>query len=260
MHIRYLILAPLAVPVLALGVEVASAPSTTTLVINSDLILLLKVAIWLGGIFLAILATLGLTFFGWDVRNARASMIAIQRETKELQQDAVELLNTLKEESEKVKTEIDKLEQLGAQLEEESDLHVDSQQSDSESPISPPNASSDSGTSAEHVETAGRSTTPDASSPEHSVPEHSAATWLHDPKSPISLWSTPYSRPRTNIDLIRDVIRDSKYEWTTIGRIMNKTTLSRDQVLEEIRKASDIKIGRGRQTGDFIFKSSVPHS
>ncbi len=59
---------------------------------------------------------------------------------------------------------------------------------------------------------------------------------------------------RSNLDLIREVISTSSYEWTTIGRIMKRTGLSREEILREVRAAPDIQIGHGRKTQDNIFK------
>ena len=176
-------------PVAVLAATAASAPQPVTVSVDPDLLVLLKGAVWVGGAFLAAFAFIGVAFFGWDVRKARASLADAQMETrgllKELQADFAGM-KALKE----------KLEQLGAQLEE-------------------------SGTDAT--------------------------------KEP----SVEQSAGRTSIDLIREVIGTSSYEWTTIGRVVKRTGLTREQVLEEVRKASDIRISNGRKTQDFIFKFKV---
>ena len=59
---------------------------------------------------------------------------------------------------------------------------------------------------------------------------------------------------RTSLDLIREVISSSNYEWTTIGRIIKKTGLSREDILREARSGPDIEIGHGRQTNDYLLK------
>ena len=66
--------------------------------------------------------------------------------------------------------------------------------------------------------------------------------------------TSPTAGTRTNIDLIREIIASSNYEWTTIGRIMKKTGLSQDEILHEARKEPTIVIGYGRQTKNFLFK------
>jgi hypothetical protein len=157
-----------------------------TLSIDQDLILFFKGAVWLSGIFLAAFAFIGIAFFGWDVRKARASLLDAQNETKKL-------LEELKSDFAAMKDLKEKLEQLGAQLEENAEARSN------ETPVST---------------AAGRS----------------------------------------NIDLIREVIKSSSYEWTTIGRVKKLTGLSRDEILDCIRTTADIQIGNGRKTQDFIFK------
>jgi homospermidine synthase len=149
-------------------------------------VVLLKGAILGGSIFLAIFAFIGMTFFGWDVRKARASLIDVQNEGREI-------LNEQKLYLAKLKVLKEELEQLGAQLDE-------------------------------------------------AGPGESKEPLVENLSN------------RTSIDLIREVIRSSNYEWTTLGRVVKRTGLTRDAVLEEVRKASDIRIGTGRKTQDFIFK------
>lgn len=176
----------LAAPTAALAVSAASTPAVVTVSLDQDILILLRGAVWLGGIFLAVFALIGITFFGWDVRKARASLADAQKETHEL-------LEELKVDFNEMKKLKEKLEQLGAQLEE-------------------------SGTQV--------------------------------PKEP------PLDRAteRTAIDLIREAIRTSNYDWTTLGRIVNITNLSRENILEEARKAPDVRISTGRKNQDFIFK------
>lgn len=173
-------------PLTALAASAASTPQLVSVSVDQDLLTLIKIAVWAGGAFLAVYALIGLTFFGWDVRKARTSLLDAQKETNELLQELKTDLNKMKELKEK-------LEQLGAELE----------------------ASSSTGT--------------------NEVPLKDAST-------------------RTSIDLIREVIESSNFEWTTIERIVNRTGFTREQVLEEIRKASDVRIGKGKKSQDFIFK------
>jgi hypothetical protein len=58
-------------------------------------------------------------------------------------------------------------------------------------------------------------------------------------------------------DRIREIIKASRFEWTTIGRIMKKTGLSHDAVTNLCAKMSDIDRGRGRKTHDSIYKFKV---
>jgi hypothetical protein len=61
-------------------------------------------------------------------------------------------------------------------------------------------------------------------------------------------------RGRSDEDLIREVISTSKFEWTTIGRIMTATGLPKDKLMEIARRMEDIMISRGSKTHDTIFK------
>jgi hypothetical protein len=164
----------------------ASTPQAVTVSVDQDLLVILKGAVWVVGIVLAVFAFIGVAFFGWDVRKARASIADAQSETRDL-------LNELKSDFAEMKELKEKLEQLGAQLEE---------------------------------------------------------TGADVSKEP----PLQKTADRTPIDLIREVIQGSNYEWTTVGRIAQRTGLSRDQILDEIRRAQDIRIGSGRKTQDFIFK------
>ncbi len=53
---------------------------------------------------------------------------------------------------------------------------------------------------------------------------------------------------------IREIIRTSKFEWTTIGRVMKGTGLTHGEIIELIQSMQDIKIGRGKKTQNVIFR------
>lgn len=169
-----------------IAAEPIATAKVTTLSVDQDLVSFVKFAIWAGGIFLAVFASIGIAFFGWDVRKARAAILDAQKETskqlKELQAD-YEALKQLKE----------NLEQLGAQLEE------------------------------------------------------SVETRSND-------IATSKTNGRSNLDLIREVIATSNYKWTTIGRIVKRTGLKRDKIIEEVQSAPEIQIGYGLKTKDIIYK------
>jgi hypothetical protein len=59
---------------------------------------------------------------------------------------------------------------------------------------------------------------------------------------------------RSDDELIRDIIRTSKFKWTTLGRIMSKTGLSENQLLPLARAMPDIEIGKGNESGKPIFR------
>ena len=153
---------------------------------TTDTLDILKFAILAGGVFIAIFAGIGLTFFGLDVRKAHHSLADAEKEIRE----RVKKINQQVSEMAELR---DKLEQLGAQV--EGDLTLEPQ-----------------------------------------------------------LPRVANSEERTRIDLIREVIRTGTFAWTSIARIIRRTGLTRDQILDEVRKAADIDIGTGRNSKDFIFK------
>ena len=59
---------------------------------------------------------------------------------------------------------------------------------------------------------------------------------------------------RATRDLIREVLRNSRFEWTTIGTMTKRTALDRDQILGEVRSMNDIRIGTGKRSHDIIFR------
>jgi hypothetical protein len=65
---------------------------------------------------------------------------------------------------------------------------------------------------------------------------------------------TPGESHRTPADLVRDVIRESKFRWSTIERLVNKTGLSREQILQIAQENADFVISKGKQTKDFILR------
>jgi len=59
---------------------------------------------------------------------------------------------------------------------------------------------------------------------------------------------------RSDLNIIKEVISSSNYKWTTIGRIVKKTGLDKDSILREARSSSDIEIGFGKSTQDYILR------
>lgn len=185
-------------PIVVIAADPVSS-SSVTLSVDRDLVTLIKCAVWAGGIFIAVFAFISVAFFGMDVRKVRSALMDAQKETSDR-------LKELKSDFEAMKVLKERLEQLGAQLEETSE--------------------SSSETNASNMvvsQTTDRST-------------------------------APVAKVRSDIDLIREVIQSGTYEWTTIGRIEKRTGLSRDAILEVVRKDPDIKISTGKTTKDFIFR------
>ncbi|MFP3756824.1 hypothetical protein [Cupriavidus sp. SIMBA_020] len=69
----------------------------------------------------------------------------------------------------------------------------------------------------------------------------------------------PPNGNRKDIDVIRDVIGSSKFEWTTVGRIVKRTGLPEAKILELVRSDPELEIGFGRKTQSYIirFKNGV---
>ena len=171
--------------------------------LSKDLITFLKFAIWCGGIFITILAGIGVTFFGFDVRKARTSISEMTTELRNLINSSIEEHKKLKSvqtelEELKIKFEITasdaerKIEELGAQMEEMSNEATEKQ--------------------------------------------------------------LPNQTKRTDNELIQDIINNSKFKWTTIGRIRKKTGLSNEDILNRTRRMKNIEISVGKNTQEHIFK------
>jgi F0F1-type ATP synthase membrane subunit b/b' len=61
------------------------------------------------------------------------------------------------------------------------------------------------------------------------------------------------SGQRDETELLKEIIRNSTFHWSTIKRLVNKTGLSRDRILEIARGDRDFVISVGKKTGDHIF-------
>lgn len=59
---------------------------------------------------------------------------------------------------------------------------------------------------------------------------------------------------RSDADLIREIIRSSTFKWTSISRLIKRTGISREQVMELVRRMPDVEINIGKNTGDQIFR------
>jgi hypothetical protein len=217
----FILAIPILLPSLGFGAEAASSVSKQiTMSVDADLISFVKTTISLGSIFLVIFAVLGVTFFGWDVRKARGSIIDAQNEAKELLKD-------LREDYEALKGLKEKLEELGSKLQEDSEPLQDLKEKHEGIGAKPQEGT--------------RTPIPSAGSATLSGEAALTAVGL-------------VSGTRSNLQLIREVINSSNYEWTTIGRIMKKTGIAHDDILREAQSAPDIIINYGPQTKDFIFK------
>jgi hypothetical protein len=218
---------------LCYGADGSPSPHQITMSVDADLIEFVKIAIWLGGGFLIVYALIGVAFFGWDVRKAQASLLDAQKGAKDAQMEVKNLLKDLREDYAALKDLKERFEEVGAKVQELSEAR------------SPAGAVTH--------ETRGALVGPGAVlagvADVESVAFGAGLTDSeHVSPQPMSAQS------RSNIDLIRNVIASSHFEWTTMGRIMDMTGLSSDDIVQAARDAGDIVITRSRQTDDFLFK------
>jgi hypothetical protein len=59
---------------------------------------------------------------------------------------------------------------------------------------------------------------------------------------------------RTPQELIKEIISNSRFEWTTIGRIMKTTGLDRSRIMDLVHSMKDIRIGTSKKSHDVIFR------
>lgn len=189
-----------------------TSPAPVTINLTEDVFKFFKAAVWVCGIFIALLAFIGVAFFGFDVRKAQTSIGEALTEVKKILADAkqlnseiiqihkelLELKNTYREKADEAENRI---EELGAKIEEISE------KSEIVAPVR--------------------------------AKEKTRETDIQS---------------RDESTLIREVINSSSFEWTTMLRIMKKTGLTREQILNIARTMPDIKISFGRKTKDHIFK------
>ena len=186
-----------------------------------DFVLLVKFALWSATIFIVILTGIGVAFFGFDVRKARSSITDMTTELKKLVQEA-------KDEHENLAGLRDKL----LSIEEQFYKAV----SEAEDRI---------GQLGAEVETIAGQSEPDV------MPSGDRKDPTREQNNPGLDASSP---DRSNADLIREIIKNSSFSWTTMLRLMKKTALSREEILEEVRRMRDVEISIGRKTGDQIFR------
>jgi uncharacterized protein YoxC len=196
--------------------EVPVAASSVSLSLDAGLVTLIKISVPIVIGLLLVYAVIGVTFFGFNIRDARKSL---KEATDEISENLKALKATLEE-----------LESLKQRVKA---LHEDVQEVGSK--------------------------VDELAEPAHQSEHHGIAASNASPSELDTVIAAPIDGRRTHIDLIREVIASSRYEWTTIGRIMKGTGLSRDEIMKAAQGAMDIKIGRGRTTKDFIFKFSEVH-
>ena len=237
--------APLSDSSVALGQVGQAQPRMVVPVDLSDVVAFTKygLAMCLAFFFFALV---GISFFGFDVRKARASIQdeltavkALAEETRKLRNDIESArfeqektqknLQDIKEKFEKIANDSEqKLQEIGAQVEEIADRRGKTKWS--------PEPNAEEGRMVSEIQTPeGRSPTP----------------------SPGTEGDEALQRRKPE-DLIREIIKSSHFRWTTIKRIINRTGYDREIVLETARGMPDIIIGFGKDTKDSIFRLREP--
>ncbi len=203
-----------------------------------DLIAFAKVCVWVGGIFILLLTGLGIAFFGFDVRNAHhrisedtkevGALIAGVRELQDKTRDSVILAE------DRARGILKDLEDLASKQREAQAKAVDVQN--------------------QFFEKLRRDVEESLRGIQEQVEQAGAQVQEMIEKTDNSDSHVNRRRGRSDEDLIREVISTSKFEWTTIGRIMTATGLPKDKLMEIARRMEDIRISRGGKTHDAIFK------
>ena len=178
---------PLATPA---PIATSAGTPVVTVQLTSDVVTFFKVAVVVAGLFVAVLAFIGVAFFGFDVRKARSSIQAAEDDARQTSKSARELFEKIKYQQEKLSKLERRVEEMGAQVEDIADTQP----------------------------------------------------------------APPQVGHRDNSELLREIIANSSFTWTTIGRLIKKTGLSRDEVLELARKTPGIEISTGSKTHDYIFR------
>lgn len=198
-----------------------------SILVSEGMFSFIKISLIVAGSYITLFAAIGITFFGWDIRKAKSSMhdelgkfhLELQQLKAQVEEAKMYINAKFTESKEMFKTLEDaknRLEEIGAHLEETKDMSDDAGVDDSYSSQSQNN--SDYG------------------------------------KSKSENNSTKSTHTRSDLDLIKDIMSSSKYTWTTIKRIQNKTGLSRETILKLTRSDPGIVISIGKDSKDHIFK------
>jgi len=189
--------------------------------LDADVLAFVKAAVWIGGAFLAVLAFLGVGFFGWDVRNARDSIVSAQKDIAEAQSNVRNARDSIVSAQKDIADAQSNAKKLSEDLEEEKRSLIRIREE------------------AEELATELQNMVDQVQPPPQKV--------------------TPPGR--SDIDAIRDVIKESRFEWTSIDQIVKRTGLKEDTIESEVlRKGSDIIRSMGRKSRRPIYKlaSSSP--
>ncbi len=199
--------------------------------LSEDFLLFTKFLIWGGGLFLLALAALGVMFFGFDVRKARAELMQTTAEVKALAAEVRALAEDAKKDHAgfvAIKEEIIAMKMRFKNTVAEAEIRIEELGAQVE-------ALADQAPSG-RVRYAGP---PDDLPPMDTV--------LPEP-------GEPEEDKQHLVERMNEILRTSSFKWTTMKRMVNKTGLSRDEILDLARNTPEIEIGMGKKTEDHIFK------
>jgi hypothetical protein len=249
-------------------------PAHQTAITKEDLdefVALFRYFLYAAGLFVAILAALGVMFFGFDVRNAH---LRIRRDTEELREliekatqfgkNTEEATRTLQD---RTRDNIYKTEDMSREtLKKLQDL-VTSQEADHQTRmVEQANIFETRMTEqTQFFEKRAAELSHFLIDAERRVEERltgildqveeTGATVQELSERQDAIQAPAANRQgRSDEQLIREVIAGSKFRWTTIGRIESKTRLRRDDILRLARSMTDIDISTGRDSKEPIFR------
>ncbi|MBT6277023.1 MAG: hypothetical protein HOI95_23175 [Chromatiales bacterium] len=200
----------------ALATEVAAAPASQPAEIG-ELTRTLQLFLLVGGAFIGVVATVGFVFFGFDVRRAKHELEDGRKELRKQRDEVSALRKEILDSAEELRTKHRELSESIASHEAEIEDFVAA-------------AEERVGRIASEIEAAS------SDGDEVVVARRAIEDEANDTKA------------------VMQVIEGSKFTWTSIGRISNKTGFERDAILRLARRSPEIRIGVGKKTGDHIFR------
>ena len=197
-----------------------------------DILELLQLYMVIGGVFIAVIAALGIWVFGFDVRRTRNELDDVKKEVNEKKEAILELhtelintvkdMNTQKEEFKvfinKTLSEMTKHENALKEFVEETESEIEQFVSSAQGQID------------------------------------AIATDVYESVTPEGEKIIDKDDGADDLQAIKKVIEMSSFKWTSIKRVMSKTGLERQAILKLARLSDDIVISMGKKSTDHIFR------
>lgn len=197
-----------------------------------DILELLQLYMVIGGVFIAVIAALGIWVFGFDVRRTRNELDDVKKEVNEKKEAILELhtelvntvkdMNTQKEEFKvfinKTLSEMTKQENALKEFVEETESEIEQFVSSAQEQID------------------------------------AIATDVYESVTPEDEKMIDKDDGADDLQAIKKVIEMSSFKWTSIKRVMSKTGLERQAILKLARLSDDIVISMGKKSTDHIFR------